>query len=117
MAIIEMRTYRLNPGSISQAVGRVGAAVQSSGRSKVSPLGGFFHTEVGPLNRIIHCWPYESLDAREKLRAEAMKLQGWPPPIGEFIEEMEAKIINLAPFSPALGERGICNIYEFRTYT
>ena len=49
MAIIEMRTYRLKPGSIPEAVRRFGEAVQSSGRSKVSPLGGFFHTEVGPL--------------------------------------------------------------------
>ena len=93
---IEMRTYRLKPGSIPEATKRFGEAVEASGRSKISPLGAFFHTEVGPLNRIIHCWPYESLAAREKLRAEAMKLSGWPPPIGEFIESMEAKIINLA---------------------
>src|SRR5215475_9104963 len=115
--IIEMRTYRLKPGSIPEAVKRFGEAVESSGRSKVSPLGAFFHTEVGPLNRIIHCWPYESLGAREKLRGEAMKLQGWPPKIQEFIEEMESKIIIPAPFSPALGDRRLGDLYEIRTYT
>jgi hypothetical protein len=117
MSIVEMRTYRVKPGSIPEVVKRFGEALESSGRNKVAPLGGFFHTEVGPLNRIIHCWPYENLAAREKLRAEAMKLPGWPPPIGEFIEEMEAKIINLAPFSPTLGDRGLGGIYEIRTYT
>jgi hypothetical protein len=117
MSIAEMRTYRVKPGSIPEVVKRFGEALEKSGRNKVAPLGGFFHTEVGPLNRIIHCWPYENLAAREKLRAEAMKLAGWPPPIGEFIEEMEAKIINLAPFSPKLGDRGLGGIYEIRTYT
>ncbi len=115
--IVEMRTYRVKPGSIPEVVKRFGEALEKSGRNKVAPLGGFFHTEVGPLNRIIHCWPYESLGAREKLRAEAMKLSGWPPPIGEFIEEMESKIINLAPFSPKLGDRRLGNLYEIRTYT
>ena len=114
--IIEMRTYRLKPGSIPEAVKRFGEAVEGSGRSKISPLGAFFHTEVGPLNRIIHCWPYESLDDRDKKRAAASKLQGWPPRTSEFIEEMESKIINLAPFSPALGDRRLGDLYEIRTY-
>jgi hypothetical protein len=117
MAIIEMRTYRLKPGSTPEATKRFGEAVEASGRSKVSPLGAFFHTEVGPLNRIIHCWPYESLDDRDKKRGAAMKLQGWPPKISEFIEEMESKIINLAPFSPTLGDRRLGDLYEIRTYT
>jgi hypothetical protein len=113
--IVEMRTYRVKPGSIPEVEKRFGEALAD--RSKVSPLGAFFHTEVGPLNRIIHCWPYENLGERAKLRADAMKLPNWPPKIGEFIEEMESKIINLAPFSPKLGDRRLGDIYEIRTYT
>jgi hypothetical protein len=113
--IVEMRTYRVKPGSIPEVEKRFGEALAD--RSKVSPLGAFFHTEVGPLNRIIHCWPYENLGERAKLRADAMKLPNWPPKISEFIEEMESKIINLAPFSPKLGDRRLGNLYEIRTYT
>jgi hypothetical protein len=113
--IVEMRTYRVKPGSIPEVEKRFGEALAD--RSKVSPLGAFFHTEVGPLNRIIHCWPYESLGERAKMRADAAKLPNWPPKIGEFIEEMESKIINLAPFSPKLGDRRLGDIYEIRTYT
>ena len=76
MAIVEMRTYRLKPGSIPEAVKRFGEAVEGSGRSKISPLGAFFHTEVGPLNRIIHCWPYASLDERDKKRARGVEAAG-----------------------------------------
>jgi hypothetical protein len=113
--IVEMRTYRLKPGSTPEVEKRFGEALAD--RTKVSPLGGFFHTEVGPLNRIIHCWPYDDLGQRTKLRADAAKLPNWPPKISEFIEEMESKIVNLAPFSPKLGDRRLGNLYEIRTYT
>jgi len=54
-------------------------------RVKVSPLGAFFHTEVGPLNRIIHVWPYEDFAQRSQIRTQ--KIEGWPPKIQEFIED------------------------------
>src|SRR3989440_378107 len=113
--IIEMRSYRLKPGSTPEVEKRFGEALRD--RVKVSPLGAFFHTEVGPLNRIIHCWPYENLGERTRLRGEAMKLPGWPPKIQEFLEEMESKIIIPAPFSPKLEERRLGSLYEIRTYT
>jgi NIPSNAP len=113
--IIEMRSYRLKPGSTPEVEKRFGEALRD--RVKVSPLGAFFHTEVGPLNRIIHCWPYENLGERTRLRGEAMKLPSWPPKIQEFLEEMESKIIIPAPFSPKFEERRLGNLYEIRTYT
>jgi hypothetical protein len=111
--IIEMRTYRLKPGSVPEVEKRFAEGLKE--RVRVSPLGAFFHTEVGPLNRIIHCWPYEDLAHRAKIRAE--KIPGWPPKTSEFIEEMESKIIIAAPFSPKMEPRRLGNLYEIRTYT
>jgi hypothetical protein len=114
MPIVEMRTYRLKPGSVPEAENRFAEGLRE--RVKVSPLGAFFHTEVGPLNRIIHCWPYDDLAHRTRVRSQS--IPGWPPKIQEFIEEMESKIVNLVPFSPPLGqERRLGNLYEIRTYT
>src|SRR5438034_10341810 len=109
--IIEMRTYRLKPGSVADAEKRFAEGLKE--RIRVSPLGAFFHTEVGPLNRIIHCWPYEDLAHRAKVRAE--KIPGWPPKTQEFIQEMESKIAVAGPFSPKpeLGQAG--TLYETRT--
>ena len=111
--IIEMRTYRLKPGSVPEVEKRFAEGLKE--RVHVSPLGAFFHTEVGPLNRIIHCWPYEDLAHRAKVRAE--KIPGWPPKTSEFIEEMESKIIIAAPFSPKMEPRKLGGLYEIRTYT
>ena len=111
--IIEMRTYRLKPGSVPEAENRFAEGLRE--RVKASPLGAFFRTEVGPLNRIIHCWPYDDLAHRTRVRAE--KIPGWPPKIQEFIEEMESKIVIAAPFSPKLEPRRLGSLYEIRTYT
>ncbi|MFO1081359.1 MAG: NIPSNAP family protein [Reyranellaceae bacterium] len=113
--IFEMRTYLLKPGTAQQAEDAFGAAIEA--RSKLSRIAGFWRTEVGTLNQIIHIWPYADLNERDKTRAEAIRSGIWPPKISEFLLEMESKILHPAPFSPAFepGEHG--SIYEFRTYT
>ena len=69
--IIEMRTYRLKLGSVPEVEKRFAEGLKE--RVKVSPLGAFFHTEVGPLNRIIHCWPYEDLAHRTQVRSQKIE--------------------------------------------
>src|SRR5271169_3194994 len=109
--IFEMRTYRLQPGSVPEVEKRFGEALTE--RVKVSPLGAFFHTEVGPLNHIIHIWPYDDLQHRTRVRSQS--IAAWPPKIQEFIVEMESKIVIAAPFCPAFTPRQHGNLYEIRT--
>ena len=111
--IFEMRTYRLQPGSVPEVEKRFGEAL--SERVKVSPLGALFHTEVGPLNHIIHIWPYDDLQHRTRVRSQP--IPNWPPKIQEFILEMESRIFIPAPFSPAFTHRQLGNLYEIRLYT
>ena len=56
--IIEMRTYTLKPGNIPTFEERFGGALADPG--EVLKLAAFWHTEVGPLNQVIHVWPYEA---------------------------------------------------------
>ena len=113
--IYEMRTYTLKPGTVPKA--EEAFAERIAERIKLSPLGGFWRTEVGTLNQIIHVWPYKDTNERAKIRAEAIEKKIWPPKIADFVLDMESKILLGAPFSPnfAPGEHG--GIYEFRTYT
>jgi len=113
--IIEMRTYTLKPGTVAAAEERFGKALP--GRLKFSRLAAFWHSEFGPLNQIIHIWPYDSLAHRDEARAAALKAEGWPPNIREFIVEMKNEIFIPAPFSPPLEERALGNLYEIRSYT
>jgi len=112
--IYEVRTYRLKPGSIPEVEKRFAEALPH--REKYSKLGALWHTELGPLNQIVHVWPYESLDQRNELRSRAMKDPNWPPKLGEFIETMESEIFLPTSFMEPLGNRKLGGVYEMRTY-
>ena len=111
--IVEFRTYRMKPGTVATAEERFGQALPA--RTKVSPLAAFWHTEVGPLNRIIHVWPYDIFEQRTQVRSQ--KIEGWPPNIREFVEEQQSEIFIPAPFSPKLEPRRLGGLYEIRMYT
>jgi hypothetical protein len=113
--IIEVRTYQLKPGTLAEVEKRFGEALP--GREKLSRLGAFWHTEVGPLNEITHIWPYESFEQRSSIRAEAVSSGVWPPKTSEFIVAMQSEIFLPAPFSPPLEPREVGPLFEMRTYT
>ena len=112
---VEMRTYTLKPGTTAAFEERF---VEGLGaRQQFSKLGGLWRSEVGSLNVVVHLWPYESFEDRERIAQEARKTGKWPPRTHEFIITQENKIIQPAPFSPPLGEKNLGKLYEFRTYT
>ena len=112
--IVEMQTYLLRPKTPKLAEQRFEQALPA--RNQLSPLGAFWHTEVGTLNQIILLWPYPSLAERERIHSEAARLKGWPPDIREYSVDEESEILIPAPFSPPLEARRLGNIYEIRTY-
>jgi len=112
--IYEVRTYMLKPGTVAECEKRFAEVLVH--REKYSPLGAFWHTELGPLNQIIHVWPYENLQQRTERRAQAMKDPNWPPKLLDLIEHMESEIFIPAPFMQPLGNRKLGNVYEMRTY-
>jgi len=112
--ILEMRTYDLQPGGVPQYEKLFAAALPE--RTKASRLGAFWHTEIGPLNRVIQVWPYESLAERERILGSA-DAGLWPPAAEGLIVGHESKLLAPAPFSPPLMEAKLGDVYEIRTYT
>ncbi len=113
--IIEMRTYTLKPGNVAEAEKRFGEALPA--REKHSKLAAFFHSEIGPLNQIIHIWTYDSFEHRADVRAAASKEPGWPPNIREFVDSQQSEVFIPAPFCPPLTPRNIGPLFEIRQYT
>ena len=74
--IYDIRTYDLTTGSVAEFESRFAASLP--GREAFSRLAGFWHTEIGPLNQVIHIWPYEDLNQREEIRKQATS-NTWPP--------------------------------------
>jgi len=86
-------------------------------RQKYSPLYGYFYTEIGPLNEIIHIWRYNDLAERAQIRAEAAKDANWPPKIQEFIRKMTSEIVVPFGFVPQVQPGKLGPIFELRYYT
>ena len=118
--IYEVRTYTLRPGgAVAEFEERFAKRLPL--REKHSKLGAFWHTEFGPLNQVIHVYPYDDLAQRTRVREALAKdtARAQIPSGGEFVVEQEAEIMNPAPFMHPLGSRdyGTGNVYEMRTYT
>jgi len=99
--IYEFRTYTLKPRSLAEVETRYGEAHEY--RRKYSPLAAFWHTEVGPLNEIIHVWGYTDLAERARIRAEAAKDPNWPPKIRELVVDQDVEVVKIvmpSAFSP-----------------
>ena len=114
--IYEVRTYDMKPGTVAQFEEDFGKALPH--REKYSKLAAFWHTDLGPLNQVIHVWGYESLDERTRIRAEASNDPHWPPPSHGNILNQNSEIWSPAPFMrPLGGGQALGNIYEMRVYT
>jgi hypothetical protein len=101
--IYEMRTYRLRTGTIPAYLSLVeeeGIAIQ---KGHLGRLVGYFFSDIGPLNEIVHVWAFASLDDRETRRtalAADARWQVFLPKIQALIEVMDNKILKPAAFSP-----------------
>jgi hypothetical protein len=113
--IFEVRTYDLKPRTQEEFEKRFGEAYEK--RKKHSELFAFWHTEVGPLNQVIHVWPYQDLAERDRIRAEAQKDGTWPPKTGEFILAQRSDIYIPFPMSPQTKPGKLGPYYEMRIYT
>ena len=103
--IYEVRTYTLRPGTVAEFEERF--AKRKTLREKHSKLGAFWHTDFGPLNQVIHAWPYDNLQHRTAVReamAKDAELQALPGG-RDLIAEQEADIMIPAPFMQPLGSR------------
>jgi hypothetical protein len=112
--IYEMRTYTLKPRALPEFLKRFGEAYEK--RKKLSEMFAFWYTEIGPLNQVVHVWPYKDLAERTRIRAEAVKSGNWPPKTAEFITTMRTDIfMPMVEVPPMKGKVG--PLFEMRTYT
>ncbi len=82
--IHEFRIYDLKPGSTGAYIDRVSDVIEE--RKKLSPLVGYFYTEIGRLNRVLHIWQYVSVEHLDEMRATAVAGGNWPTKTMELIE-------------------------------
>jgi hypothetical protein len=101
--IVEERIYTLYPGKAAEYLKQYqeeGLEVQTR---ILGRLVGYFTTEIGPLNQVIHMWGYDNFEERTRRRAELFKDATWlgyVAKIQPLILKQESKILLPTPFSP-----------------
>ena len=99
--IVEIREYTLHSGKVPEYLElyeREGLEIQ---REILGRLVGYYSTEVGEINQIVHLWAYESFEDRLQRRARLSANQGWQSyvqKIRPLLLEQRNRILKPAPF-------------------
>lgn len=112
--IYEARTYRLKPRTMPGFIEAFGKAYEY--RKDFSPISAFFYSEIGPLNEVIHVWPYADLAERDRIRGEAAAPGKWPPQAPERPVHMQSEIFKPFPFIGDFASGKVGPIFEWRSY-
>ncbi|MEA2638705.1 MAG: hypothetical protein QOF51_99 [Chloroflexota bacterium] len=116
--IYEIRTYSTKVGGVAEYEKRFAEAYPT--REKYSPLYGWWHTEIGPLNQLVHIWAYDDLQQRADIRAAVAKDTSgkWPPSGQDLIVTQENDIlVPIKGMTEWKGPQELGGVYELRMYT
>jgi hypothetical protein len=101
--IVEERIYTLEVGKVPEYLRlyeQEGLPIQLP---ILGNLVGYYSSEIGDLNLIVHLWGYESFEERTRRRAELIANDGWKAYIAKvrpWVLRQENRILIPAPFSP-----------------
>jgi hypothetical protein len=101
--IVEERIYTAQPGKSLEYVRMYEAEGLAIQRPILGNLVGYFTTEIGTLNQIVHLWAYEDLADRAARRATLLgdpRWKAYSAKVVPLLLTQENKILVPAPFSP-----------------
>ena len=116
--IYELRTYTVKPGTIGDMVKAASTVSRDIRKDDFGKLEGYWLTEIGPLNQVLHMWSYKDFEERARLRAELAKNPRWTseyiPLIRPLLVRQDVRLLSAlkAPVAPESSG----NIYELRNY-
>jgi hypothetical protein len=116
--LYELRTYTVKPGTIGEMVKAASTVSRGIRKDDYGKLEGYWMTEIGPLNQVMHLWSYKDFDERSRLRGELAKNPRWTgeyvPLIRPLLQRQDIRLLNAV--KPPVAPASTGNIYEFRNY-
>lgn len=98
---VEERMYRLKIGTAPEYFKHYQNEGMQIQLKHLPNLVGYYVTEVGGLNTIVHMWAYESLDERDRRRAAMQADPAWQQYLTKtrpLMETQETRLLKCAPF-------------------
>jgi hypothetical protein len=116
--IYELRTYTVKPGTLGDIVKAASTVSRDVRGDNFGKLEGYWFTEIGPLNQVMHMWSYRDYEERARLRAELAKNPRWTgeyiPLIRPLLMRQDVRLLNA--IRPPVAPASTGNFYEFRNY-
>lgn len=103
--IVEQRTYTLKPLRSAAFLELYERAALPLQKKYLGHLVGFFVSEIGPLNQVVHLWAFDSLAERERRRKAMEQDPLWPVYVDalrdlDVMLQQETKLLRSVSFSP-----------------
>lgn len=97
----ELRVYDIRPSGLAATLEGWRDAVPRRTAEGYSPLSAAFYATSGKTPRIMHLWPYRTLEERLEIRTRSVREGAWPPVGGPAqLLDMHATLYLPADFSP-----------------
>lgn len=116
--IYELRTYTVKAGTVQDVVKAASTVSRDIRGDNFGKLEGYWITDIGPINQVLHLWSYTDLNDRQRLRGELAKNARWNgeyiPLIRPNLVRQDIRLLNgvVGPIAPATTP----NVYELRAY-
>ena len=116
--IYEFRTYTTQPGKaplLASYSADIGRAIRGDDHGK---LEGYWLTELGPLNQVMHLWSYNDMNHRAEVKARLAANDAWR---NEYLPKAQPLMIRqenrlMTATRPLTPPPDTGNIYEYRFY-
>ncbi|SEK12561.1 MULTISPECIES: NIPSNAP family protein [unclassified Variovorax] len=99
--LVEERTYTTHPGKWRDYLALYEAEGLAIQRRILGRMVGYYHTDIGELNQIVHLWAYEDLNERAERRARLMQDPGFRSYVARMLpllQSQSSRILLPAPF-------------------
>lgn len=101
--IVEQRIYTAHVGKLEEYLRLYEEHALPLALEVLGDLLGYFRTEIGPLNQIVHLWGYEDLNDRQRRRAELADREEWKSYLARsrpLLAKQETRVLLPTSFSP-----------------
>src|SRR4051812_13388265 len=96
-----MREYTMQPGKLADYLRLYEDEGLSVQQQILGNMLGYYQTEIGALNQVVHLWAYESFSDREERRARLAKSPEWQAYLQKMrplLSHQATRIMRPAPF-------------------
>jgi hypothetical protein len=98
---VEERVYTLHPGKVPEYLKHYESEGMAIQLRHLPHMVGYYFSEIGPQNTLVHLWAYDDLNQRDRCRAAMQADPAWQAYVQKtrpLVQTQETRMMKCAPF-------------------